>query len=303
MFKKLSLRSLLRVLVLPLFLGILGCGLSPLPNAQGLATAAPAVTPSVTPPVTPSVAPLVAERASKILLFSKTAGFRHGSIPDAIEAIEALGNDNGFEVDQTEDSTTFDAETLAQYDAVVFVMTTGEVLDDAQQAAFEAYIQSGGGYVGIHSASDTEYEWPWYGDLMGAFFDNHPQIQTATIDVEDGGHPSTAHLGAMWVRNDEWYNYQRNPRTSVNVLLSLDESTYNGGTMGDHPIAWYHEFDGGRAWYTGGGHTSASYTEPDFVAHLLGGIQYAAGIDSEGEPVETPTPPSALDPVVYLPLM
>lgn len=226
----------------------------------------------------------------RILLFSKTAGFRHASIPDAIAAIEALGTANTFTVDKTEDATRFNATTLAQYDAVVFLMTTGNVLNDAQQAAFEGYIQSGGGYVGIHSASDTEYDWPWYGDLMGAFFADHPSIQTATIDVEDQIHSSTAHFGETWIRNDEWYNFQRNPRSNVNVLLSLDESTYSGGTMGDHPIAWYHEFDGGRAWYTGGGHTKASYAEADFMQHILGGIQYAAGWGNTPPPTATPTP-------------
>lgn len=241
----------------------------------------------------------------RILLFSKTTGFRHGSISDAIETIETLGLEHGFGVDKTENSALFTDENLVQYDAIVWVMTTGDVLNDSEQMAFERYIQAGGGYVGIHSASDTEYDWPWYGDLMGAFFDNHPQIQTATILVEDGAHPSTAHLDATWIRNDEWYNYRSNPRANTNVLMSLDESTYSGGTMGDHPIAWYHEFDGGRAWYTGGGHTSESYSEPDFVQHLLGGIQYAAAI---GEAPHSPTatftsePQSTSSPTVVLTL-
>ncbi len=232
-----------------------------------------------------------------VLVFSKTSGFRHASIPDAIAAIEQMGSQNGFGVTKTEDAAFFTDANLAQFDAVIFAMTTGDVLNGAQQAAFEQYIRSGGGYVGLHSASDTEYSWPWYGDLMGAFFDSHPQIQTATINVEDTAHPSTAHLGSTWVRNDEWYNFQRNPRQNanpVNVLATLDESTYSGGNMGsDHPIAWYHEFDGGRAWYTGGGHTKASYSEPDFVQHLLGGIQYAAGAsDPSPNPTATPAGPT-----------
>lgn len=233
--------------------------------------------------------------AVRVLVFSKTAGFRHGSIPDGLGMIEQLGTTYGFGVDATEDSSLFTDENLVQYDAVIFLMTTGDVLDNDQQAAFEQYIQGGGGYVGIHSASDTEYEWPWYGQLVGAYFDGHPQIQTATIDVEDSTHPSTAHLAAEWIRNDEWYNFDPNPRMTVNVLLNLDETTYEGGTMGiDHPIAWYHEFDGGRAWYTGGGHTSESYSEPAFVQHVWGGIQYAAQF---GEvPIE-------YEQMIYLPLM
>lgn len=214
----------------------------------------------------------------KVLVFSKTAGFRHDSIPDGIQAVQELGAASGFAVDSTEDAATFTTGTLAQYASVVFLNTTGDVLDASQEAAFMQYIQSGGGFVGIHSASDTEYDWDWYGELIGAHFLSHPAIQTATIEVEDGTHPSTSHLSAQWIRNDEWYNFARNPRDRVNVLLTLDESTYAGGSMGsDHPIAWYREFDGGRAWYTAGGHTQASFSEPDFREHILGGILWAAG--------------------------
>ncbi|MDH6181903.1 cytochrome c [Microbacteriaceae bacterium SG_E_30_P1] len=219
--------------------------------------------------------------AFKALVFSKTAGFRHGSIPSGIAAIEQLGIDNNFEVDATEDAADFTEENLAQYDVVIWLSTTGDVLNDDQQAAFEDYIESGGGYAGIHAASDTEYSWPWYGGLVGAYFSAHPQNQTATIKVEDKVHPSTAHLDDRWVRYDEWYNYQTNPRGDVHVLASLDETTYTAGTgaMGaDHPIAWCQNYEGGRSWYTGGGHTNESFAEPAFLQHLLGGIQTAAGV-------------------------
>ncbi|WP_402466319.1 ThuA domain-containing protein [Isoptericola aurantiacus] len=216
-----------------------------------------------------------------LLVFSKTAGFRHGSIPAGISAIQQLGADNGFTVTATEDAGAFTTENLEQYEAVVFLSTTGDVLDDGQQAAFEEYIQAGGGYAGIHAASDTEYEWPWYGELVGAYFNSHPQNQDATVKVEDGVHPSTSHLPARWDRFDEWYNFRTNPRDTVHVLASLDESSYSAGSgaMGaDHPTAWCQVYDGGRSWYTGGGHTDASYAEPEFLAHLLGGIQTAAGV-------------------------
>jgi cytochrome c len=213
-----------------------------------------------------------------VLVFSKTAGYRHASIPAGIAAIQQLGRDHGFTVVATEDAGAFTLENLRRYAAVVFLSTTGDVLNAQQQSAFEAYIRQGGGYVGIHAASDTEYDWPWYGRLVGAYFDSHPQIQAATIEVADRVHPSTAHLPEYWVRTDEWYNYRDNPRGQVHVLATLDEGSYSGGNMGyDHPIAWMHEFEGGRSWYTGGGHTEASYREPDFLAHLLGGILYAAG--------------------------
>lgn len=217
----------------------------------------------------------------KALVFSKTTGFRHSSIPDGIAAIQALGAVHEFDVDTTEDASVFTDTGLAPYDVVIFLSTTGDILDAAQQSAFERFIQSGKGYVGIHSASDTEYSWPWYGQLVGAYFQSHPAIQTATVEVADTLHPSTQGLPRKWVRNDEWYNFQTTPRGSVHVLATLDESTYSPGTgaMGhDHPIAWCHEFDGGRAWYTGGGHTSASYSEQAFRDHLLGGIEWAAGV-------------------------
>ncbi|WP_225566931.1 ThuA domain-containing protein [Isoptericola luteus] len=219
------------------------------------------------------------------LVFSKTAAFRHDSIPAGVAAIEQLGADHGFAVTATEDASVFTDEGLAGYEVVVFLSTTGDVLDAAQQAAFERYVQGGGGYAGIHAASDTEYDWPWYGELVGAYFDSHPQNQDATVKVEDGVHGSTAHLPQRWERFDEWYNFRSDPRDTVHVLASLDETTYDagGGAMGaEHPTAWCQVYDGGRSWYTGGGHTAESYTEPEFLDHLLGGIMTAAGaVDSD----------------------
>jgi len=213
------------------------------------------------------------------LVFSKTTGFRHDSIPQGIAAIKALGADNGFAVDSTEDAARFTDAELAGYKVVVFLNTTGDILDDRQKAAFERYIRSGGGFVGVHSASDTEYRWAWYGRLVGAYFADHPEIQPAAVHVEDRTHPSTTDLPAAWQRTDEWYNLRSNPRGAVHVLATLDEVTYSGGKMGsDHPIAWCQAIDGGRSWYTAMGHTSESYAEPLFRLHLLGGIESAAGV-------------------------
>lgn len=222
----------------------------------------------------------VPPQETKILVFSKTSGFRHGSIAAGITAIQKLGAENSFKVDTTENAAKFTDENLKQYKAVVFLSTTQDVLNEAQQGVFERYIQAGGGFVGVHAATDTEYEWPWYNKLVGAYFNGHPSVRKATIDVTDRTHISTKHLPARWERNDEWYNFKSiNP--DIHVLASLDETSYQGGTNGaNHPIAWYHEFDGGRAWYTAGGHTNESYTEPDFIAHLLGGILYAIGDES-----------------------
>jgi len=213
----------------------------------------------------------------KILVFSKTAGFRHKSISKGINTIKELGTANNFTVDQTENATDFNTDNLQKYKAVVFLSTTGDVLNQTQQIAFENYIKEGGSFMGIHSATDTEYDWSWYGQLVGAYFNGHPAIQEATINVINNTHAATAHLSTSWVRTDEWYNF-KDISSNITVLLTLDESSYSGGTNAIvHPIAWYHEFDGGRSFYTGGGHTEASFDEPDFRVHLLGGIKYCLG--------------------------
>lgn len=166
---------------------------------------------------------------------------------------------------------------MAQYQVVIFLNTTGDILNEAQQAAFERFVQGGGGFVGVHSATDTEYDWPWYGRLVGAYFAGHPPVQPATVEVIDRTHPSTAVLPSIWQRRDEWYDFQSAPAADVNVLALVDEDSYDGATMGEpHPIAWHHVYDGGRAWYTGMGHTGETYDEPLFREHLWGGIRWAA---------------------------
>jgi cytochrome c len=218
--------------------------------------------------------------SSRVLVFSKTAGFRHSSIPNGIAAIRKLGQENGFAVDATEDATAFTSKNLARYRAVVFLNTTGDVLDAPQQDDFERYIQAGGGYVGVHSATDTEYDWPWYGRLAGAWFTSHPNnpnVRTGTYRVLDKSHPSTDGFPDSLVREDEFYNFKSIDPT-IHVLIEIDEKSYQGGTNGDHhPMSWYHDFDGGRAWYTNMGHTEATYSEPLFLKHLLGGLRYAMG--------------------------
>jgi type 1 glutamine amidotransferase len=228
------------------------------------------------------------------LIFSETAAFRHTEcIPSGTVALAQAALRERFEVDATENSGAFTDENLANYDVVIFLCTTGDVLNDAQQAAFERYIQDGGGYAGIHSASDTEYDWAWYGGLVGAYFRDHPgvpgvnaQFQTASMDVEDRKSEATKRLPRRWTREEEWYNFRTNPRDSVHVLLSVDESTYDprgysqpGGSpgMGDHPISWCQEYDGGRAFYTALGHRGIYWEEPLLLSHVVGGIKMAAG--------------------------
>ncbi len=221
----------------------------------------------------------------RILIFSKTEGYRHDCIATGTAAIRKMCIENGIAADSSEDANIFTEQNLKRYNAVVFMCTTGDVLNPTQEADFERYIQAGGGFVGIHSATDTEYGWGWFGDLVGAYFLGHPAQQDATLKVENHDHPATSHLkDDLWKRRDEWYNFKDfNP--DVKVLLSIDESSYQGGTMCPpgtttqpcHPMSWYHEYDGGRAFYTALGHTKESYVEPDFMKHVLGGIRYAIG--------------------------
>lgn len=218
-----------------------------------------------------------AKREKKILVFTKTAGYHHASIKDGVKALFKLGKENKIQVDTTSDSSLFTEENLRQYSTILFLSTTGDVFDLYQQNAFERYIQAGGGYVGIHAASDTEYDWPWYNKLVGGYFASHPKIQEATLKVVDQSHQSTSHLDKDWIRKDEWYNF-KSLYDATTKLITIDETSYKGGTNGkNHPMSWYHEYDGGRAWYTALGHTAESYIEEAFLKHILGGINYAIG--------------------------
>jgi type 1 glutamine amidotransferase len=215
------------------------------------------------------------KKTPRILVYAKTKGFHHASIPAGLAAIQQLGAENGFAVDTTTDSSYFVPKTLKKYAAVVFMSTTGNILNAEQQTAFEKYIQSGHGFVGVHAATDTEYDWPWYNQLVGAYFKSHPKQQEAVLNIVDDTHISTKHLPKTWKRFDEWYNF-KSIQPNLNILITIDEKSYTGGANGDpHPMAWYHAFDGGRAFYTEFGHTDESFKDPLFLQHLLGGIRYA----------------------------
>jgi type 1 glutamine amidotransferase len=213
----------------------------------------------------------------RVLVFTRTAGFRHRSIEDGLAAIRELGREHGFAVEDTADAAGI-GPGLAAYRAVVFLSTTGDLLDPGQQAALERYVRGGGGWVGVHGAADAEYDWPWYGGLVGAWFRRHPAVQPATVRPAPGAAALAGNLPRRWERTDEWYDFRANPRGRVRVLATVDESSYTGGGMGTgHPIAWCQEYDGGRAWYSAMGHTGGSFREPRFLGHLLAGIRYAAG--------------------------
>lgn len=217
------------------------------------------------------------KKAVNILIYSKTKAFRHECIEPGGNALIFYFERHGVKATMTEDSSVFTNNGLKNYDVVMFFQTTGNVLDSAQQLAFEQYIKSGKGFVGVHAAADTEYDWPWYGRLIGAYFSSHPNIQSAALIKTDTSHISCKHLPDRWTRTDEWYNFKKNP-TGVNILLTIDEATYQGGTHGMvHPMSWYHMVDGGRSFYTALGHTVESYQEPMFLEHILQGTLWAAG--------------------------
>lgn len=214
-------------------------------------------------------------------MFCRGGYFVHQSIPAGVAAIIKLGNENNFDVDTTSNANWFTEDSLKNYSAVIFISTTDNtdaLLNNYQQADFERYIQAGGGFVGIHAASDAGYQWGWYKRLVGANFKSHPEEHAeAKLNIVDADHISTKGLPNPWMRSDEWYNF-KNISKDIHVLITIDEKSYKGGENGEnHPISWYHDYDGGRAWYTALGHTVESYNEPNFLKHLLGGIKYAIG--------------------------
>ncbi len=220
---------------------------------------------------------VITQAMPRILVFSKTAGFHHKSIPVGLNALMLMGKQNNFSVDTTTDATKFTYANLKKYAAVVFLNTTGDVLNNEQQAEFERYIRSKKGFVGVHAATDTEYDWPWYGQLAGAYFSDHPKVQQATLKVVAPANALNKMLPASWTRTDEWYNF-KSISDKIHPVLTIDETSYIGGKNGaEHPMSWYQEFEGSKVFVTALGHTDESYSDPLFLQHLLAGIQYAIG--------------------------
>lgn len=212
----------------------------------------------------------------QVLVFHETEGYRHASIEAGIQAIQELGNENDFKTQVSRDSRFFTENDLSEIDLIIFMNTTGDILDTDEEVAFQAYMDNGGNFFGIHAAADTEFDWAWYGKLVGAYFKGHPKVQTAVVNVLMPDHSTVNHLPEKWKREDEWYNY-KDIKPDLKVLLSLDENSYEGGENGDHhPIAWFQNYiGGGISVYTGGGHTVESYSDPDFLEHLRRCIRFA----------------------------
>ena len=212
-----------------------------------------------------------------ILVYTRTAGFRHDSIPVAVDALATIAAANRLSIEHTEDPAVFNPSRLSRYAAVVFLHTTGDMLDSQGVDALAAYVRQGGGFLGIHAAADALYGSSTYRGLVGAQFLRHPALQPGTLVVEDASNAATAPLPARWQHVDEFYDFATNPRGTVRVLLRVDESTYQGGGMGsDHPIAWCHAVGEGRSIYTALGHPIESWSDPAFLAHVAGALQIAA---------------------------
>ena len=223
------------------------------------------------------------EKKLKVFVFSKTKGFRHKSIPEGLKAITTLAQNRGWIVTATEDESFFTDENLAKFDVCVFLSPTGDILNEAQQKAFEGFIAKGKGFVGIHASADCEYDWKWYGELNGAFFKTHPPYQMATINIENTDHPAMKPFQGLknYTVEDEWYSFKENPRGKVTVLATLDESSIkilpkdDSWKMGDHPVIWYHEFNGSRAFYTVFGHADNAFENEKIQQHLGAAIEWA----------------------------
>lgn len=221
-----------------------------------------------------------------VLLFTKTDGWHHESIHDAVTAMRHLSEKHDFSLQWHEDASRFNDDFLKDFDAIVFINTTGDIFNAEQQSAFQRFIRSGKGFVGVHAASDTEYEWDWYGKLVGHYFKIHPVNQTAVIHKLNNDFPGMQGFHDKQLWTDEFYDFHPANIDSLNYLLTVDENTYEAAAdwgrvksegMGEfHPLAWFHEYDGGRSFYTALGHLPQVYTDPQFLQHLYGGIYWAS---------------------------
>lgn len=222
----------------------------------------------------------------KALLFTKTDGFHHESIQEGVTAMRVLASRNNFTIDWQENASVFNDKELEKYSVIIFLNTTGNILNEEQQLSFEKFIRAGKGFVGIHSASDTEYDWAWYTKMVGMMFKIHPQQQTAYLKVEDSNFPGMERFPKKMVWTDEYYEFGPRKADDLKFLISVDEKTYEpaakwgdneGKGMGAfHPISWYHKYDGGRSFYTALGHIPLTFSDPIFLDHLYGGIYWAA---------------------------
>jgi uncharacterized protein len=225
------------------------------------------------------------DKKINVLVFSKTSGFRHTSISSGLKMMSDLAQERKWLLTATENADLFTPEFLKTFDVVVFLNPTMDVFNDRQQKDFEAFMNNGKGFVGIHASADCEYDWAWYGNLNGAFFKTHPEAQTGTVIFEDTDHPTMAPFKGMKTYRtfDEWYTFKENPRAKVKVLARLDETSLDEKTMkddkwkmGDHPLIWYQEMDNTRSFYTVFGHTHEAFQDPKVKEHIGCAVDWTA---------------------------
>jgi uncharacterized protein len=225
------------------------------------------------------------EKKINVLVFSKTVGYRHSSISEGIKMLSDLALERKWVLTATENADLFTPEFLKTFDVVIFQNPTLDVLNEQQQKAFEDFMNTGKGFVGIHAAADCEYDWAWYGQLNGAFFKTHPPCQEGTVIFENTDHPTmTAFKGMTTYRTvDEWYTFKENPRAKVKVLARLDETSLDEKTlkddkwkMGDHPLIWYQEMGQTRSFYTVFGHTPEAFQDKKIKEHIGSAVDWAA---------------------------
>jgi len=225
------------------------------------------------------------DKKINVLVFSKTMGFRHNSISSGLKMLSDLAQERKWVLTSTEDANLFTPDFLKNFDVVVFLNPTMDVLNEQQQKDFEAFMNTGKGFVGIHAAADCEYDWAWYGQLNGAFFKTHPACQEGTVIFENTDHPSMAPFKGMTTYRtiDEWYTFKENPRAKVHVLARLDETSLDEKTlkddkwkMGDHPLIWYQEMGQTRSFYTVFGHTPEAFVDPKVKEHIGCAIDWVA---------------------------
>lgn len=218
--------------------------------------------------------------AQGALIYFRAQGFRHGSIPVAVPAVERVLQVHGWSVSSTDDLETF-RQSLGQTRVVIFLLTSGDILDDSARARLKTFVEGGGGFVGVHSATVTELDWPWYLELAGAYFKGHPAgTPEGRVEVLDPAHPATRHLPQVFTRNEEWYSFDRQPTAlaGTRVVLGVDEESYGPPSslrMGTHPVAWHREVGQGRAFQTALGHSAESYVDPAFLEHVAGAVDWA----------------------------
>lgn len=216
----------------------------------------------------------LAQNQFNALVFSKTNGFRHKSIESGKNMLFQLSQEKNFDAFFTEDSLFFTSQNLKAVDIVIFLNTTGNIFGDNEEKVFREFIENGGALLGIHAASDTEYDWQWYGEVVGNYFESHPKIQKARLNVLDQKHPAMKHLPKTFHHTDEWYNFSKEFSDDLHILMTLDEQSYEGGKNGVHPISWCREIGEGKAFYTGLGHTDETYEEEFFIQHIWGAMKW-----------------------------